>query len=100
MRLYSRIGVHAEGTNIAKDDKPIRLNRNLIHRIIRSKNNPETCIYRMIPGSVKIYTRLTSLNLQHITTWIGLVSAICETRDPRTLLSQDVSVQRKDHQTR
>jgi hypothetical protein len=37
MRLYNRIGVHEEGTNIAKDDKSIRLNRNLIHRMISFK---------------------------------------------------------------
>jgi hypothetical protein len=37
MQLYSRIGIRGEGTNIAKDDKPIRLNRNLIHRMISSE---------------------------------------------------------------
>jgi hypothetical protein len=31
------IGIRGEGTNIAKDDKPIRLNRNLIHQMISSK---------------------------------------------------------------
>jgi hypothetical protein len=36
MQLYSRIGVRGEGTNIAEDDEPIRLNRNLIHRMISS----------------------------------------------------------------
>jgi hypothetical protein len=37
IQLYSRIGFRGEGTNIAKDDKSIRLNRNLIHRMISSK---------------------------------------------------------------
>jgi hypothetical protein len=37
IQLYSRIGFRGEGTNIVKDDKPIRLNRNLIHRMISSK---------------------------------------------------------------
>jgi hypothetical protein len=37
IQLYSRIGVRGEGTNITKDDKPIRLNQNLIHRMIISK---------------------------------------------------------------
>jgi hypothetical protein len=37
IQLYSRIGFRGEGTNIAKDDKPIRLNRNLIHQMISSK---------------------------------------------------------------
>jgi hypothetical protein len=68
IQLYSRIGIRGEGTNIAKDDKPIRLNQNLIHRMISSETTQKTCIYRMIPGSVKIYTRLTSLNPQHMTT--------------------------------
>jgi hypothetical protein len=68
MRLYSRIGFRGEGTNIAKDDKPIRLDRNLIHRMISSKTTQKTCIYRMILSSFKIYTRLASLNPQHVTT--------------------------------
>jgi hypothetical protein len=37
IQLYSGIGFRGEGTNIAKDDKPIRLNQNLIHRMISSK---------------------------------------------------------------
>jgi hypothetical protein len=37
IQLYSRIGFRGEGTNIAKDDKSIRLNRNLIHQMISSK---------------------------------------------------------------
>jgi hypothetical protein len=37
IQMYSRIGFRGEGTNIAKDDKPIRLNRILIHRMISSK---------------------------------------------------------------
>jgi hypothetical protein len=37
MRLYSRIGFRGEGTNIAKDDKSIRLKRNLIHWMISSE---------------------------------------------------------------
>jgi hypothetical protein len=37
IQLYSRIGVRGEGTGIVKDDKPIKLNRNLIHRMISSK---------------------------------------------------------------
>jgi hypothetical protein len=39
IQLYSRIGFRGEGTNIAKDDEPIRLNRNLIHRMISSKQS-------------------------------------------------------------
>jgi hypothetical protein len=37
IQLYSRIRIREEGTNITKDDKSIRLNRNLIHRMISSK---------------------------------------------------------------
>jgi hypothetical protein len=53
--------IHEEGTNITKEDKSIRLNRNLIHRMISSKTTPKTCIYRKIPGSFKIYTRFDKL---------------------------------------
>jgi hypothetical protein len=37
IQLYSRIGFRGEGTNIIKDDKPIKLNQNLIHQMISSK---------------------------------------------------------------
>jgi hypothetical protein len=37
IQLYSQIGVRGEGTGIVKDDKPIKLNRNLIHRMISLK---------------------------------------------------------------
>jgi hypothetical protein len=67
IRLYSRIGIRGEGTNIAKDDKPIRLNRNLLHRMTSSKTTQKPAS-TAIPSYVKVYTRLTSLNPQHVTT--------------------------------
>jgi hypothetical protein len=49
IQLYSRIGFRGEGTNIAKDDKPIRLNRNLIQRMISSKTTQK-------PASTALYS--------------------------------------------
>jgi hypothetical protein len=37
IQLYSRFGFRGEGTNIVKDDKSIRLNRILVHRMTSSK---------------------------------------------------------------
>jgi hypothetical protein len=54
----------------------------------------------MVPGSVKIYTRLTSLNPQHVTTYINSVSAIRENVIHVSYWAKDTNMLRKDHRTR
>jgi hypothetical protein len=68
IQLYSRIGIRGEGTNIAKDDKPIRLNRNLIHRMISSKTTQKPASTAWYPVLSRFTQDLTSLNPQHVTT--------------------------------
>jgi hypothetical protein len=54
----------------------------------------------MILGSVKIHTKLASLNPQHVTIQIGSVSTIWQTRDPRAFRSKiwtcDVKITKQD----
>jgi hypothetical protein len=60
IQLYNRIGVHEEETNITKEDKSIRLNRNLIHRMISSKTTQNLHLPHDT-SSFKIYTRFGKL---------------------------------------
>jgi hypothetical protein len=56
IRLYSRIGFRGEGTNIAKDDKSIKLNQILVHRMTSSKTiqKPEsTARYLVLSRSMQ-----------------------------------------------
>jgi hypothetical protein len=78
IRLNSRIGIHEEGTNITNQDKSIRLDWNLIHRMTSSKTTQKPASTAWYPALSRFIEDLASLNPQHVTTQIDSVSAIRE----------------------
>jgi hypothetical protein len=80
--LYSRIGFREEGTNVINDDRPIRLNRNLIHRMISSKTTQKpasTAWYPVLSRSKQDWYTWTHNTWQSRLIWVRLLESMRST---------------------
>jgi hypothetical protein len=78
IRLYSRIGFRGEGTSFINDDKSIRLNQNLIHRIISSKTTQKpasTAWYPVLSRSKQDWYTWTHNTWQSRLIWVRLLKS-------------------------